>query len=246
MRRLAIFALSSLLSLPVLAQEPFTEVQKEALDARIRSFLIENPEVMLEVFEVLESRRQVAEVEADAEKVARNSDALVLGAPNPVLGNPEGDVTVVKFSDYRCGFCRTAAPIVADLIEGDAGVRVVIREFPILGEESVVASRVALAAASQPGDVYERLHMALFNYRGPMTEDAAMNLATQAGADMAALRRAMESPDIVETIRGTYALARDLGIEGTPSFVIGGRIVRGMVQLEQMRDLVAEARASKG
>lgn len=245
-RRLAALALASLLAGPALAQEAFTDAQKQALDARIRSFLIENPEVMLEVFEVLENRRQMAEAEADGQKVARNRAALLTGAPNPVLGNPAGDVTVVKFSDYRCGFCKTAAPIVADLIEADPGVRVVIREFPILGEDSVLAGRVALAAASQPADVFERLHMALFDHRGPMTEAALMELAEQAGADTAALRLEMQSPAIVDTIRGTYALARDLGIEGTPTFIIGDRIVRGMVQLEQMRALVAEARGSKG
>jgi protein-disulfide isomerase len=245
-RHLAALAISSLAALPVLAQEPFNAAQKEALDARIRSFLIENPEVILEVFEVLEKRREVAEVEADAEKVARLGPDILAGAPNPVLGNPAGDVTVVKFSDYRCGFCKTAAPIVADLIAGDPGVRVVIREFPILGEDSVLAARVALAAAMQPGDVFERVHDALMAHRGPMTEDVLVGLAGEAGADTAALSREIQNPEIVETIRGTYALARELGIEGTPSFIIGGRVVRGMMQIDQMRGLVAEARAKKG
>ena len=243
MRRcLAALALTGVMAMPALAQSPFTPAQEEALDARIRSYLLENPEVILEVFEILEQRRQMAEAEADAEKVARNRAALLEGAPNPVLGNPNGDVTVVKFSDYRCGYCRAAAPIVEELIESDPNVRVVIREFPILGEESVLAGRIALAVAAQPGDVFRKFHDALFGHRGPMTEIAVLGLAEQSGADMAAVRQQMQSPVIVDTIRETYALARDMGIEGTPSFIIGDRIVRGMVQLDQMRAFVAEAR----
>ena len=245
-RHLAALALAASVALPASAQSPFTDAQRQALDDRIRSYLIENPEVILEVFEVLEQRRQVAEAEADAAMVAQNAATLEAGAPNPVMGNPDGDVTVVKFSDYKCGFCRTAAPIVEELIATDPGVRVVIREFPILGEESVLASRVALAAARQPGDIYAKVHAALFGHRGPMNEQALMSLAEGAGADMDALRSAMQDPAIADTIRGTYALARSMGIEGTPSFVIGGRIVRGMVQLDQMRAHVAEARDSRG
>lgn len=244
--RFAALALAGLLALPASAQEAFTPAQKEALDARIRSYLIENPEVLLEAFDVLEKRRQAAEADADAAKVEAHRAALVDDGISPVLGNPDGDVTVVKFSDYRCGYCRTAMPIVADLIKGDPGVRVVIKEFPILGEESVLAGRVALAVASLDAQAYDRLHTSLFTHRGALDETTVMRLAEQAGVDRRALRTAMDSPAVVGSIRDTYALARALGIEGTPSFVIGDRIVRGMVQLDQMKTLVAEARRAKG
>lgn len=244
--RIAALALAALAALPVAAQDAFTPSQRAALDERIRSYLLENPEIMLEVFEVLEKRRQLAEADADSQKVAANAAALLDDGMSPVLGNPAGDVTVIKFSDYRCGYCRAAAPIVAELIGADAGVRVVIKEFPILGEESVLAGRVALAAATLDPKLYDRLHTALFDHRGSMTEATLFKLAETEGADTAALRKAMDDPRIVETIRSTYALARDLGIEGTPSFVIGGRIVRGMVQLDRLRELVDEARRAKG
>lgn len=244
--RLAALALAALLCLPAAAQDAFTPAQKEALDARIRSYLIENPEVLLEAFEVLEKRRQAAEAGADAEKVAAHRTALSDDGVSPVLGNPDGDVTVVKFSDYRCGYCRSAMPILADLMRGDSGVRVVIKEFPILGEESVMAGRLALAASTIDPALYERLHTALFTHRGALDEATMMSLAEAAGADRAALRAAMDSRPVVDAIRNTYTLARALGIEGTPSFVIGDRIVRGMVQLETLRELVAEARRAKG
>ena len=226
--------------------EPFTPEQRDALDERIRSYLIENPEVLLEAFEVLERRRQTAEAAQDADLLAERRSELIEDGFSPVMGNPDGDVTVVKFSDYRCGFCKQAFPVVDALIASDPGVRVVIKEFPILGEESVLASRAALAASAIDPDLYARLHAAMLTYRGQLTEASVMALAEQAGADMEALRREMDNPDIVTNIRATYALARDLRIEGTPSFVVGDRIVRGMVQIDRMRELVDLAREERG
>lgn len=245
-RRLAALLLCLAGAMPALAQDAFTPAQREALDARIRTYLLENPEVLLEVFEVLERRRQVAEADADTARVAASRAALLDDGFSPVLGNPAGDVTVVKFSDYRCGYCRQAAPIVTELIGSDPGVRVVIKEFPILGEESVLAGRVALAAARVNAKAYDRLHQAIFSHRGQFTEAALIALAEKAGVDGAALRREMARPEIADAIRATYALARELGVEGTPSFVIGNTVVRGMIQLDRMKELVAEARRAKG
>lgn len=244
---LAAAALAALLAAPVAATAaPFTAEQREALDERIRSYLIENPEVLLEAFEVLERRRQAAEAAQDADLLAARRTELIDDGFSPVMGNPEGDVTVVKFSDYRCGFCKQAFPVMDALIGSDPGVRVVIKEFPILGEDSVFASRAALAAAAIDADLYARLHAAMLTYRGQLTEASVMALAERAGADMDALRREMDNPDIVTNIRATYALARDLRIEGTPSFVVGDSIVRGMVQIDRMRELVALAREERG
>lgn len=240
-------ALSAMLAGPVVATaEPFTPEQREALDERIRSYLIENPEVLLEAFEVLERRRQAAEATQDADLLAARRNELIDDGFSPVMGNPEGDVTVVKFSDYRCGFCRQAFPVMDTLIESDPGVRVVIKEFPILGEDSVFASRAALAASAIDPGLYARFHAAMLTYRGQLTEETVLALAERSGADMDALRLEMDNPDIVTNIRATYALARDLRVEGTPSFVVGDRIVRGMVQIDRMRELVALAREERG
>ena len=244
--RIAALALAGLAATAPQAQEAFTPAQRDALDARIRSYLLENPEVLLEAFDILEQRRQAAQADSDAALVAMNADRLFQNPMSPVLGNPDGDVTVVKFSDYRCGYCKAAAPIIADLIESDRSVRVVIKEFPVLGEASVMAGRVALAAAQQGADIYARLHEALLGYNGDLTDRTAMRLAEQAGVDMDALRAAIEAPAIADEIRSTYALARELGINGTPSFVIGDRIVRGMMPPERMRELVDAARSEGG
>lgn len=224
----------------------FTPEQLEALDSRIRSYLLENPEVLLEVFDVLEQRRLAAQADSDAALVAMNADRLFFNDASPVLGNTDGDVTVVMFSDYRCGFCKRARPILAELIETDPGVRVVIKELPILGEASVMASRVALAALKQGPAVYEALHDALLSYGGQIDEAVTMRIARRAGVDMEALRRDIENPAIADAIRATYALASDLGVEGTPSFVVGSQIVRGMVPLDSLRDLVAVTREQQG
>jgi protein-disulfide isomerase len=245
--RIVAVALAALAATAPQAQETaFTPAQREALDARIRGYLLENPEVLLEAFDILEQRRQAAQADNDAELVAMHADRLFQDPMSPVLGNPDGDVTVVKFSDYRCGYCKAAAPMIAELIGSDPGVRVVIKEFPILGEASVMAGRVALAAAMQGPDVYARLHEALLAHQGQLDDGTTLQVAERAGVDMTALRAAMEESSIADEIRNTYALARELGIEGTPSFVIGDRIVRGMMPLDGMRALVAEARNQDG
>jgi protein-disulfide isomerase len=230
-----------------LAQDdPFTPAQREALDDRIRSYLLENPELFLEVFDLLEQRRLDAQADADAALVAEYADRLRFAATSPVMGNPEGDVTIVKFSDYRCGFCKSAATSIEQLVASDPGVRVVIKEFPILGEESVTAGRVALAAAMQGEAAFTRLHLALMGFGGQLDGETTFALAEQAGLDTERLRADIADPVIAEEIRANYALARALGIEGTPTFVIGDRIVRQMIPLDRMRALVAEARGERG
>jgi protein-disulfide isomerase len=228
------------------AQEALTPAQREAVNDQVRAYLLENPEIILEALDILEQRRGAARAEEDGALVAAQQAALFQDGYSHVFGDPDGDVTIVEFADYRCGYCKAAHPQVAELLESDGDIRLILKELPILGPDSVLAARVAMAALNIDPDGYERLHDAMMEHRGALSEEAVFGYAREAGLDEAALRDAMEDPAIAENIRRTYELAQALRIEGTPSFVIGDQIVRGFVQLDQMRALVQAARDAAG
>lgn len=220
-----------------------TDAEREAFRAEVRSFLVENPEVLMEAFAVLEQRQAEAEVERDAMAVAANANALFASAFDVVLGNPEGDITVVEFMDYRCGFCRRAHPEVLDLVELDGNIRLVVKEFPILGEQSVLASRFAIATRVALGDeAYFEVFDAMMTMRGDMTQPALMALAEGLGLDSAAIVASLDDPLVRQTIDYNRALGERLQISGTPTFVFGDQMVRGYVPLDGMLEIVAMLR----
>jgi len=242
-------ALLLALGLPAIAQEAShpapTEMSpeaREALRSEIRAYLLDNPEVIVEAIEVLEARRQAATAAGDRELVAANRDALVDDGFSWVGGNPQGDVTLVEFFDYRCGFCKRAHPVVERLVREDGNLRLVLKESPILGPESVKAGRMALAALAIDPSKYRALNDALMAHRGPLTEVAAYRIAKEVGYDLAKLKARKAEPQIDDRLKRTYALAETLGLQGTPSFVIGDRIARGFLAYEDMAALVAEVR----
>jgi protein-disulfide isomerase len=223
-----------------------TGAEREAFGEAVRSYLLENPEVIMEAIEVLEARRNARSREEDAALIARHAEALFESEDGFVLGNPDGDVTVIEFSDYRCGFCKRAHPILKELIESDPGVRLVVREFPILGPESVMAGRMAMAAHDIDAGLYPALNDALMNHRGELTEAAAYRIAKEVGYDIPALKERAQGEAVEARLQRTYELARGLGLQGTPSFVIGDQILRGFLPIEEMRAAIAEARAEEG
>ncbi len=247
MRR-TIFALClATLAAPLAAQDgALSPEQAAAVDARVRDYLLRNPEVILEALQVLEDRRDQDRARDDAALVAANAEALFDDGFSHAFGAEDGDVTIVEFADYRCGYCKAAHPQIAELLATDPGLRVIHKELPVLGPDSVMAARVAMAALAIDPARYEQLSDALMRWRGALDEDTVFRLAAEAGLQEAPLRRAMEDDAIAEGIRATYALAQALRVEGTPSFVIGDRIVRGYVQIEQMRALIEEARRDRG
>jgi protein-disulfide isomerase len=241
-------AFAAVLALPAAAQDALTPEQEAAIDARIRAYLLEHPEIVMEALEELDARRRAAEAATDADIVAANAAALYEDDYSLVMGNPDGDVTIVEFSDYRCGYCKAAHPQLVELLESDGNIRLVLKEFPILGPDSLTAARAAMAAGRIAPELYRPFHDVMMEHRGGLDEAAVFRFAEQVGLDAAALRAEMDaaSAEIDAQIRANYDLAQALEIQGTPSFVIGGRIARGLVPPDQMRALVAEARADAG
>lgn len=240
MRRALILAL--LAASPALAQEELqmSPGAREAFRAEVRAYLLDNPEVILEAMDVLESRQAEAQAAADSERVAQ---AEVVRETDWIGGNPEGDMTVVEFLDYRCGYCRRAQAEVEALIAGDEGLRFVIKEFPILGDASTVASRFALAVRQLHGDdAYIAAHDALMALQSDPTPDVLADLAGALGYEAEPILAAMDSADVTEVIDANHALGEELAITGTPTFVIGDRMVRGYVPLAQLQAIVADER----
>ncbi|MEX1108403.1 MAG: DsbA family protein, partial [Dongiaceae bacterium] len=163
---------------------------------------------------------------------------------SPVAGNPGGDVTMVEFFDYNCPYCKRVAPDIATLLEADGNIRFVYKEWPILSEESEIAARAALAAHQQSEDAYVRLHDAMMAHRGKLDRDTVMALAATQGLNMERLEDDMEGDQVTAEIEHVRRLADQIGIDGTPAFLIGEQVVPGAIDIEEMKRLVAAARES--
>ena len=235
------------LAAPAAAQEfslsEMSPEQTEAFGEAVRAYLLENPEVIMEAVAVLETRQAEEQVANDAALVTANYSAIFEDPMSHVGGNPDGDVTFVEFVDYKCGYCRKAFPELKALMEADGNIRLILKEFPILGEESLLAARFAVSAKLIGGDaVYGPLHDEMMLMRGNMTEDSLVALADDLGFDGAAYLEGMSDPQVNAVLSDNHALASRLQISGTPTFVVGEQLVRGYVPLDAMTDLVADLR----
>ena len=229
-----------------LAVAPIAGFAQEPSDARIKELALEaireNPQIIMEAVQLLEQQQAATQADAAAD-VPKNQLQSLEHDPNaPVLGNPDGDVTVVEFFDYNCPYCRRAMSEVQGLLDADQDVRLVYREWPILSEGSVFAAKAALAAREQ--DKYEEFHWALMGMEERAEEASVMRLAEEIGLDVKRLRTDMDEPEVQEHIDESMRLSQALGFNGTPSFVIGDDLVPGFVEQDQLEALVDKTRES--
>lgn len=218
--------------------------EREAFGAEVRSYLMENPEVLMEAIGVLEQRQAAAQASSDSDLIAGLSDEIFDDGRSWVGGNPDGDVVLVEFLDYRCGYCRRAYDEVTQLIETDGDIRLVVKEFPILGPDSLASSRFAIATRNVAGDdAYAAVHHALITMRGEVNDRSLARIAEDAGLDPEPILAAMNDDAVNEELQANRALAEQLAINGTPTFVLGREMLRGYVPLEHMIDLVDAVRA---
>ena len=235
-----VMAILAIVTLPLAAQAD--TLSEDRVKELVLEAIRENPEIVLEAVQIIEQREQQRQAAAAASVLSDNRDVLENDPNAPVLGNPDGDVTVVEFFDYNCPYCRRVKPHIEALLEADPNIRLVYREWPILGDGSVFAARAALAAREQ--GKYEEFHWALMGMAGRAEEASVIQMAEQVGLDVAQLRRDMESPEIDAHIAASMELSRAIGFNGTPSFVIGDALVPGVIEAEQMIRLAEEARAA--
>jgi protein-disulfide isomerase len=222
-----------------------SEDERAAFREEIRAYLLENPEIIMEAVGVLEQRQAQQQAQADRDLVQVNADALFQDGYSWVGGNAEGDITLVEFVDYRCGYCRKAHDEVQQLVEMDGNIRFILKEFPILGQESLLSSRFAIATKMVAGDeAYKQVHDALIKFNGNVGRGSLTRLAEGLGLDPAPILAEMENPEIDSVIQQNRELAGRLQINGTPSFVFGDEMVRGYVPLDGMMQIVEQVRAN--
>ncbi|MDW8399186.1 MAG: DsbA family protein [Acetobacteraceae bacterium] len=244
MNRVSGAALAALLLLAGAAvAQPLSEAQREEVVRILRDALTRDPSILRDAIAAMQADDERREAEARRAAIRAEAAALLRDPADPVRGNPAGDVTIVEFYDVRCTFCRRLHPELEALIAADRGVRVVMKDLPILGPQSVWAARALLAAHRQGG--YARLQDALLRMRGEPTEAAIQAEARRLGLDWQRLRRDMEDPAIMARIEANIALAQRLGISGTPALVIGDTLVPGAVDQRSLAAMVAAARAAQ-
>jgi protein-disulfide isomerase len=211
----------------------FTPEQRQAIEAIIHDYVMKNPDVLVEALREAE--------DAKAQQAFSDHRHEIFDDPaTPVGGNPEGDVTIVEFFDYRCPYCKQVQPSLQALLEEDRKLRFIYKEMPVLGAASVTAAHAALAARLQ--GKYEHFHAAMMATKGQITDEAVYQVAGSVGLDVDRLKRDMAAPEIEQALKANLALASALEIRGTPGFIIGDHIVPGAIDLEALKNLVADAR----
>jgi protein-disulfide isomerase len=229
---------------PPASAQPFSDDQKHAIENIVKDYLVQHPEVLKDAMEAMDRHQR----EADAEKVRatiRDNNATLFNSKHQVvLGNPAGKVTMVEFFDYNCAFCKRALTDMMDLLKTDTDLKFVLKEFPVLGEGSVEAARVAVAARMQDttGKKYIEFHQKLLSGRGPADKARALAVAKDVGFDMARLEKDMGSDEVKKTIDENMKLADALGVNGTPSYVVGSELVVGAVGIDELRDKIKAER----
>jgi len=240
-----ILALSSLAApAPTTAADGLNDDQRREIEKMIEQHIMDHPEVVMESIKRLQDRMAREEEERAKANLVASRDKLISDPSSPVGGNPDGDVTIVEFFDYRCGFCKRVFPALMEVMKSDPKVRYVFKEFPILGPESVMATKASLAVWRLDPEKYMDVHAALLEVKGGMSLNKILKTVADAGADPHTVAKEMDSPEIEAMIRDTYELADSLRITGTPAFVIGDELVPGAVDIATIRRLIAKSRGS--
>jgi protein-disulfide isomerase len=233
--------------LPYAAQaqedQPLSAKQQEAVKKLVHDYLMENPSVISDAIEALRQKEELA-AEMGAKKTLADRKDEIFNDPNsPVLGNPKGDVTIVEFFDYRCPYCKGMTDMLFDAVKADGKVRLVMKELPVLGPESVTAARAALAARNQKK--YEEFHKALMRMKGQLTDQTLMKTAAEVGLNVERLKKDMEEDQIDTDLTNNVHLAHALNIQGTPGFIVGDQLVPGAMSPQSLKQLIDQARKPK-
>ncbi len=222
----------------------FTDKQRDEIGTIVREYLLQNPDVLMEVSQELERRQQLAEEDQRKQALTANAAEIFHSQADLTAGNPQGSVTMVEFFDYNCAWCKKGVPEVLKLIDTDKDLRFVLKEFPIFGEDSEYAARAALASRAQ--GKYWPFHLAMLQHEGKVTKQAVDEIAAAQGLDMARLKADMDAPAIADTIARNQALARTLAITGTPAFVVDTKIIPGYLPHDGLLAAVKEVRDAGG
>lgn len=222
---------------------PAPVVEDEKLDALFEEYLMSDPAILERMSSNLNAAKKTAQRQAQAQLIAANYAAIYDDAGNVILGNPKGDVTLVEMFDYNCGYCRGALPDLVTLMAEDPNLKVILKEFPILGDGSVEAAKVAVLVNENADLDYWAFHQQLFATRGAISADAALKAAEAVGGNRVAMMIDMNGKAAADALRNSYALAEAMNISGTPTFIIADEIIPGAVGIDSLRQKIANVRA---
>jgi len=227
--------------------DELTAGQKSEVERILRDYLIAHPEVIQDAMAELDKRQSAAEAEKHKATINQNAATIFSSPRQVVLGNPDGNVTFVEFFDYNCGYCKRAMDDMLTLLKDDPKLKIVLKEFPVLGPGSVEAAQVAVAVRMQDktGKKYLEFHQKLLGGRGQADKARALAVAKDVGLDMARLEKDLASAEVKATLQESFKLAESLGLNGTPSYVIGDNVVVGAVGLESLKEKVNTSRCGK-
>jgi protein-disulfide isomerase len=228
------------LLVPASAAEPLSPAQKDEVERIMHDYFLAHPEFMIEVLHAAEAKLKEEKSEESKLLIAAKQGELFHDETAPIGGNANGDVTIVEFFDYRCPYCKQVEPSLEALIKEDPKLRIVYKEFPVLGPASVYASRMALAARIQ--GKYAAFHDAMMAAKGQITEETILKVAKAAGVDLDKAKADMHAPEIEDQLKRNYTLAQELDIQGTPAFVVGNKLIPGATDIDNLKKLVAAAR----
>jgi protein-disulfide isomerase len=223
--------------------QPLNPKQQEAVKKLVHDYIMENPSIIAEAIEALREKEQLS-AENDAKKsIADRARDIFDNPASPVLGNPKGDVTIVEFFDYRCPYCKTMSDALFEIVKADGKVKLVMKDLPVLGPDSVLAARAALAARNQKK--YEEFHKAMMHLKGPLNEQTILKTAAEAGLSAEKLKKDMEDQQIDKAIDDNLQLAHALGVNGTPAFIVGDQLIPGAMPPAALKQLIDQARKPK-
>jgi protein-disulfide isomerase len=224
------------------ADEAFSPAQQDAIGAIVKDYLMQHPEVIRDAMQELDRKEAVAEAEARKANITKNADLIFNSKHQVVLGNPKGDVTLVEFFDYNCAYCKRAHADMTRLLDEDKGLRIVLKEFPVLGPGSEEAAQVAVIVNEMAPEKYQSFHDELLMSRGEVNGARALAVASGLGLDANAIKARLKEPEVGTTINESYSLAQSLGINGTPSYVVENEVVVGAVGYDALKNKIKTIR----
>ena len=238
----AVIGATLLFGAPAVKAESFTDAQKEELNALFEEYLMNNGEVLMKSVEKFQIEEQVRKAEEAKQNIKNNADFLY-SSGSPSFGPDDADVTIVEFFDYNCGYCKKALTELQTVLDEDSNIKVIFKEMPILSPTSLEAAKWALAADKQ-GKYFE-YHVALMDFKGAKNENTFRKVAEDVGLDVTKMEADKELPEIVQAIETNVTKAGEMGIRGTPAFIIDGEFSPGYVPADELKRMIADVRNSK-
>ena len=229
-------------ALPAAAADALSAAQKDEVKKLVREHILENPSIISEAINALETNNEKAKVDKRAKAMVSRRQEILNPSEGTIIGNLKGDVTMVEFFDYNCGYCKQMFQAMSELLKEDPKLRVVLKEYPILGQSSITASRAALAARKH--GKYSEFHLAMLSYKGALSDSVIMTIAQNVGLDPKKLQDDMKDPAITDILVRNHSLADELGVDGTPQIIVEGEFLPGAVPKAALVEAIAKARKS--